>query len=226
MTELAAATPATSTTTTTSTAVRTAARTTRPRVISTLAIGVFGGAALGIAARAWMRLISDDPEFTWGGTIFIVMAFTIFGFTQSIVAVARRRTRRRWTLTLARVIGTVGLMPIFVGAGALMVPTVVGGGLAFARVDWHRVARGICLVLAAAPVLFVGSDLVSSFGWSLHALAGFVAMLAVYGTVVLATRFTFAAQPGGRRRPRWLVISFFVILGLLLLQFSVGVLTG
>jgi hypothetical protein len=51
-------------------------------------------------------------------------------------------------------------------------------------------------------------------------------MLAVYGTVVLATRFTFAAQPGGRRRPRWLVITFFVILGLLLVQFSVGVLTG
>ena len=219
MTDLAAAT-----TTTTTTA--TAARTTLPRVISTLAIGLFGGAALGIAARAWMRLISDDPEFSWGGTIFIIIAFTIFGFTQSIVAVARRRTRRRWTLTLARVIGTVGLLPIFVGAGSLMLPTVVGGGLAFARVEWHRMARGICIVLAAAPLLFVGGNLVSSFGWSLHALAGFVAMLAVYGTVVRATRFTFAAQPGGRRRPRWLVITFFVILGLLLLQFSVGVLTA
>jgi hypothetical protein len=195
-------------------------------VISTLAIGLFGGAALGIAARAWMRLISDDPEFTWGGTIFIVIAFTIFGFAQSIVAVARRRARRRWTLTLARVIGTVGLLPLFVGAGAVMVPTVVGGGLAFARVEWHRLVRGICLVLAAAPVLFVGGSLVSSFGWSLHALAGFVAMLAVYGTVVLATRFTFAAQLGGRRRPRWLVITFFVILALLLLQFSIGVLTA
>jgi len=222
MTDLAGATTSITTSATTSTADRT----TRPRVVSTLAIGLFGGAALGVAARAWMRLISDDPEFTWGGTIFIVIAFTIFGFTQSIVAVARRRTRRRWTLTLARVIGTVGLMPLFVGAGVVMVPTVVGGGLAFARVEWHRVARGICLVLAAAPVLFVGGDLVSSFGWSLHALAGFVAMLAVYGTVVVATRFTFAAQPGGRQRPRWLVITFFVILGLLLLQFSVGILTA
>ncbi len=236
MTDLAGATASTtptgsSTTTPTptptlATTATPAVRTTRLRVVSMLAIGLFGGAALGIAARAWMRLISDDPEFTWGGTIFIVMAFTIFGFTQSIVAVARRRTKRRWTLTLARVIGTVGLMPIFVGAGAVMVPTVVGGGLALARVEWHRVARLICLVLAAAPVLFVGSDLVSSFGWSLHAVAGFVGMLAVYGTVVLATRFTFAAQPGGRRRPRWLVIAFFVILGLLLLQLSVGVLTG
>ena len=226
MTDLAGATTSIATPASTFTSTTTAVRTLRPRVLSILAIGLFGGAALGIAARAWMRLISDDPEFTWGGTIFIVMAFTIFGFTQSIVAVARRRARRRWTLTVARVIGTVGLLPLFVGAGAVMVPTVVGGGLAVARVEWHRAARGICLVLAAAPVLFVGGGLVSSFGWSLHALAGFVGMLAIYGTVVLATRFTFAAQPGGRRRPRWLVIAFFVILGLLLLQFSVGVLTA
>ena len=224
MTDLEATTSRTRPTTTTRTMP--ADRTSDPWVISTLAIGLFGGAVLGIAARAWMRLIADDPEFTWGGTIFIVMAFTIFGFTQSIGAVARRRTRRRWTLTIARVIGTVGLLPLFVGAGALMLPTVVGGGLALARVEWHRVARGICLVLAAAPVLFVGSDLVSSFGWSLHALAGFVAMLVIYGTIVLATRFTFAAQPGGKKRPRWLVITFLVILGLLLLQFSVGILTA
>lgn len=207
-------------------ATTTAPRTTRPRVVSTLAIGLFGGAALGVVARAWMRLIAEDPEFSWGGTIFIVMAFTIFGFTQSIAAVARRRSTRGWTLTLARVIGTVGLLPLFVGAGAVMLPTVVGGGLAFARVDWHRLARGICLVLAAAPVLFVASDLVGSFGWSLHSLAGFLGMLAIYGTIVRATRFTFAAQPGGRRRPRWLVITFFVVLGLLLVHFSVGVLTG
>jgi hypothetical protein len=224
MTDLEAATSKTTAPTTAPTTA--AVRATRPRVISMLAFGLFGGAALGIAARAWMRLIADDPEFTWGGTIFIIIAFTIFGFTQSIVAVARRRTRRRWTLTIARVIGTVGLLPLFVGAGALMLPTVVGGGLALARVEWHRLARAICLVLAAAPVLFVGSDLVSSFGWSLHALAGFIGMLAIYGTVVLATRFTFAAQPGGKKRPRWLVITFLVILGLLLLQFSVGVLTA
>ncbi|HSP27497.1 MAG TPA: hypothetical protein VLN74_03025, partial [Ilumatobacteraceae bacterium] len=42
-------------------------------------IGPFAGAALGVVARWWMRLISDDPEFTWSGTIFIVLAFTVMG---------------------------------------------------------------------------------------------------------------------------------------------------
>jgi hypothetical protein len=170
---------------------------TRRRVVPTLATGVFGGLLLGILARAWMRLIAEDPEFTWSGTIFIVGGFTIFGFTQSVAALVRSRATRRWTLTLARVLGTIGMLPLFVAAGGLMLPTVVGGGLAVARVQWHRVLRGICLLVAAVPVVFVGHQLVGSFGWSLHTVAGFVAMLAIYSTIVWATRFTFTARSAG-----------------------------
>jgi hypothetical protein len=169
---------------------------TRRRVVPTLACGLFGGLLLGILARAWMRLIAEDPEFTWSGTIFIVAGFTIFGLTQSVTALVRSRATRRWTPTLARVLGTIGMLPLFVAAGGLMLPTVVGGGLAVARVGWHRVVRGICLLVAAVPVVFVGRQLVDSFGWSLHAVAGFVSMLAIYSTIVWATRFTFAAQNG------------------------------
>src|SRR5258706_4680088 len=89
------------------------------RPIPMLAAGLFGGLALGVIARAWMRLISEDPQFTWNGTIFIIGGFTVFGFTQSLVAVVRRRPRRRWTLTIVRVIGIIGLLPLFIGAGAL-----------------------------------------------------------------------------------------------------------
>ena len=187
-----------------------------------LAAGLFGGLTLGILARAWMRLISDDPQFTWSGTIFIVGGFTVFGFTQSVVAVVRRRPRRRWTLTIVRVVGTIGLMPLFVGAGALMLPTVVAGGLAKARVEWNNVARWICLAVAAVPVLIVGSGLVDSFGWSLHAFVGFLAMIALYATIVSATRFTFTAQDDGWHAKRWVTITLFVVLGLVLLQFVVG----
>ena len=167
------------------------------RPILMLAVGLFGGLTFGIIARAWMRLISDDPQFTWGGTIFIVGGFTVFGFTQSVVAVARRRPRRRWALTIVRVVGTIGLLPLFVGAGALMLPTVVAGGLAKARVEWNNIVRWICLAVATLPVVIVGSQLVGSFGWSLHAAAGFVGMIAVYSTIVSATRFTFTAQADG-----------------------------
>lgn len=159
-----------------------------------MAAGLFGGFALGTIARAWMRLISEEPEFTWGGTIFIVLAFTIYGLTQSIAFVARRKTKRRWTLGIARAIGAIGFLPLFVGAGAIMLPTVVGGGLALHRVRWHWVPRLICLIVAAGPVGLVGSQLVGSFGWSLRTLAGFVAMLAIYGTVIAATRSTIAGR--------------------------------
>lgn len=194
----------------------------RRRALPTLAAGLIGGCLLGIIARAWMRLISEDPEFTWNGTLFIVGGFTIFGLTQSIAAVARCRARRRWKLTLVRVLGVVGTLPLFIGAGAIMLPTVVGGGLASARAEWRKATRAVCFVVAAAPVLLVGKDLVGSFGWSLHTVAGFVVLLAVYGTIIRITRFTFAAQTDGWRFPRWATITCAALLGLLFVQLTAG----
>ncbi len=167
-------------------------------ILRPLGTGALGGLLLGIVARAWMRLIAVDPAFTWSGTLFILVGFVIFGVTQSIVAVARSRVRPRWKLTAVRVVGGIGMLPLFVAAGALMFPTVVGGGLALARVEWHKLTRGICLVLAAGPVLFVGQDLVASFGWSLRSVAGFLGLLTVYAAIIYATRFTFARQPDSR----------------------------
>ena len=179
-----------------------------PRVWPILLTGPFAGLALGVAARAWMRLIAEDPDFTWGGTIFIVAGFTIFGTAQSIAIATRRRARRRWTLTIARVVGAIGLLPLFVGAGSVMLPTVVAGGLAVARTDWKRIVRWVCLAVASLPVLFVSRGLIDLFGWSLHTLAGVVGLLAVYGTIIVMARSTFAPQRDGWRLPRWLSIGF------------------
>lgn len=169
------------------------------RAVHTLAVGLVGGCALGIVARGWMRLIAEDPDFSWNGTIFIVLGFTFFGVTQSAAALARRRNGKRWTMKLARAVGGVGMLPLFVAAGALMLPTVVGAGLAVARRNWHPFARAICLLVAAGPVAFVGSDLVSTFGWSLQSVAGFVGLLAIYSTIIYATRFTFTPPVDARR---------------------------
>jgi hypothetical protein len=109
------------------------------------------------------------------------------------------------------------MLPLFVGAGSLMLPTVLGGGLAVARERWRRTTRALCLLVAAGPVLFVGNDLVDKFGWSLHAAAGFVVMLLVYGTIVGATRSTFAQQLDGWRMPRWATVAICCALGLLFL---------
>ena len=198
------------------------ARRAQSRTLPILALGLFGGPALGVIARAWMRFIAEDPEFTWRGTIFIILAFTIFGFMQSIAAVARRRARRRWTLTVARVLGGIGFLPLFVGAGAIMMPTVVGGGFALNRPEWRRTVRVLCLVAAAGPVVLVASQLVGSFGWSLHALAGFVVMLAIYGTIVVATRYSIAAMNDGWRVKRRVKVGILVAFSLVVGFFIIG----
>jgi hypothetical protein len=169
-----------------------------------------------------MRLIADKPEFTWGGTIFIVLGFTIFGLAQSIAAIAHRRATRSWRLTIARMVGAIGLMPLFVAAGGVMFPTVVGGGLASARRQWRPVTRWIWLVPAAVSVAFVGHDLVGKFGWSIHTVAGFTAMLALYATIVWAARFTFTTRPDGWRFPRWARVALIVVLGLVVVFFTAG----
>src|SRR3954468_4704782 len=85
-------------------------------------LGVFGGLALGVFARAWMRLIADDPAFTMAGSAFVIAAFSVFGLTQATATGARRAHRPRWKLVLARGVGAVGILPLFAGAGLLMAP--------------------------------------------------------------------------------------------------------
>lgn len=196
------------------------------RVVPRLVFGLMGGLVLGATARAWMRLISTDPEFTWSGTLFIVNGFAIFGLTQAIVAVVRSRATRRWSTSIARVVGTIGLMPLFIGAGGLMMPTVVGGGLAAAHPEWRGRSRTIWSLVAAGPVLIVGRDLVDDFGVSLHSVAGFVTMLGIYATIIASTRFTLAANPTGLRLPRWMKGILLTMLGLLFLFFTVGIATS
>ena len=146
-----------------------------------------------------MRLIAEDPEFTWSGTIFIVAR--VHDLRLHPIDRRGRHAGERadvGRLTIARALGAIGFMPLFVGAGVIMLPTVVGGGLAAGRTDWRRVLRvDLSPLLALGPVVLVGSQLVDSFGWSLHALLGFLAMLAIYGTIVAATRFTMEPRADG-----------------------------
>ena len=42
-----------------------------------LLTGAVAGVLWGVVARAWMRLISADHEFSWGGTLAIVAIFAL-----------------------------------------------------------------------------------------------------------------------------------------------------
>jgi len=50
-----------------------------------LLLGALCGAAWGVAARVWMRLITTTPEFTWSGTLSIVGATTVAGLGMGAV---------------------------------------------------------------------------------------------------------------------------------------------
>jgi hypothetical protein len=194
-------------------AVRSAAR---------LLLGALGGFVLGVAARAWMRLISDDPEFTWSGTLGIVIGFTIFGFTQA-VGRQTRISRRRWVPTVGRVVGIVGLLPLFVAAGGQMMPTVVAGGFVVARPQMPKWAKLVCLAVASVPFLMAAQSIVDSrFGWSLRSVAGIVLMVALYVIIVLVARPTFAARLDGRRVPPAVTVVVLSLLGLLFAGLAVG----
>ncbi len=110
-----------------------------------------GGVAWGIAARGWMRLLSTDPEFSWSGTIVIVMIATL-AWTGGGIAAASRNSSARIRVA-GRVVGSVLCLVLGLGQGMLLLPTALFGGLSLARSSWSRSRRVLLGALAALPVL-------------------------------------------------------------------------
>jgi hypothetical protein len=166
-----------------------------------------------------MRLITDDPEFSWSGTIFIVLAFAIAGAGHGVAWAARRAgVRRRWSTT-ARLAAGVLTLPIFAGAGAMMLPTVIGASVAGARTDWPRAAR-LAAALVAIPVpIIIGVDLVDN-GITPGVLLGVVLMVATYAVIVRSSYAIVAPIPDGWRLPR-IVRVFTVIAVAMVVLFTV-----
>jgi hypothetical protein len=112
-----------------------------------IAGGALLGTMWGAVARVWMRSIAEDPSFTWGGTIFILVGPTLIGFTMGIV---RSRRQPTWS----KVVGCVSPLLIGMAAGIIMVPTVLLGAIAIGE---QRSGSG-----GACPPQPLGSCLFSS----------------------------------------------------------------
>ena len=194
------------------------------RLAASMAIGLIFGTTLGVIARGWMRIISVDPEFSWEGTVFIVGIFTVWGFAQGTVIGVRSITSRRWIVTLVRVFGFLGMLPLFFAAGAIMAPTVIFGGLAIHRQAWRSIVRWLLAIGASVPVIVISVQIHGDFGWSWRLLLGIFLLLAIYGTVTMASQKTFAQQIDGWRVPRLLKIisAFGVILAISLPAIGLG----
>jgi hypothetical protein len=62
----------------------------RFRVARFLGVGLVAGFLGGVVARAWMRVVAKNPEFTWSGSLAITIGFMVFGVTQSGALAARQ----------------------------------------------------------------------------------------------------------------------------------------
>jgi len=174
------------------------------------------GAAIGVVARWWMRLITDEPEFSWSGTIFIVGAFTVAGTGHGLAWAARRADlRRRWT-TPARVVAAVLTMPIFVGAGVMMMPTVLCASLAHHRRDWRRAVRVVVSLLGLPVPVFVVVDIVRN-GITPGRVLGILLFVATYALVVRSLGAVVAPIDDGWRMRRSVRIAIVVATTLLVL---------
>ena len=171
--------------------------------------GMIIGVGIGLAARAFMRLLTADPDFTWSGMIFIVGLFAVFGTVQGGVAAITSRTTRRWITIPVRLVGGLSYLLLGGGAGLLMVPFLWFGALACWRTTWHRWLRTTLAVLAAANIAAVvgltlsedGSDRLRELG----VLAGFALFAATYIVAVWTAGPTFRSaptQPAMRHRDR------------------------
>lgn len=192
--------------------------------------GVLVGAVLGISARLWMRWISTDPEFSWSGTIFIVVAFTIFTATQATVFIFRRKTKSKRITSMIRGGGVLFSLPIFTAAGAVMFPAVALASIALWQKKMDKKVRiilfAISLIIPTLQIIGFASD----FGWTIATLGRSLLFILIYSIVVCLLSPTIKQYAStdsevvrSSRRRNTLIVAFIVFVSLLFLFFTIGI---
>ncbi len=155
--------------------------------------GALGGMLWGAVLRLWMRFISQHPEFTWSGTLIVIGAATFAGLALGIAWWRRMAGGRGWW----RLWGLAAL-PIFGGAGAVMLPSVLVGAVGFGRTAWHPVFRGsvVAVAIGAQFVLFALLDQGFPSGRLVPGLAWYTVMI---GIEMWAFSVLFRPRVGARQ---------------------------
>ena len=162
--------------------------------------GLVGGLAWGINARLWMRFISTNPEFTWSGTLFIVIGFGVAGLAQSGAYLGRRASLTRPAMTVLRVVAVIGLLPLGVAAGASMFPTIILATLALTHHTWPRWLRGILAAVALLPAVATALSFFDDLSL-MRAVVGVIWFIAIYAGIIWAARSSLGPQLDGWRVP-------------------------
>ena len=155
------------------------------------------GAVLGVVARIWMRFITTNREFSWEGTLIIVIGFGVAFLGQAGVYLGRRSGARPSAFVALRILAIVTLLPLSFGAGAVGFPVVVLAPLAIIRTGWNRWLRVLLGVLALLPIVFIAFTLLSDL-FVIRAAIGLAWFALIYGVLVWAVSFSFAPRDDPR----------------------------
>ncbi len=155
------------------------------------------GAAWGAFARVWMRFITTHEEFSWFGTLFIVVGFGVAFAGQAGVYLARRRPTSRRAFIGLRILAIVTLLPLSFGAGGFGFPVVVLGPLAVIRSGWNRALRALLGLLAVLVAIGVAATLFPDLSL-IRATVGSVWFVVIYAVLVWIVCFSFAARDDRR----------------------------
>jgi hypothetical protein len=112
-----------------------------PAFLRHVAAGTALGLVTGAVARGFMALLTQDPQFSWSGTGFILGLFAVAGLCLSTVWHLKGRHRSRWWKLLALPTAMLGF-----GPGFLMVPGTIAFALVGGRRWWTRAAGAAALV--------------------------------------------------------------------------------
>lgn len=115
-----------------------------------LVAGLVGGVLWGAVLRLWMASLVRQPEFTWEGTGIVLAFAAVVGSTIG-AAHANAAKDRRWAVRLSG----VGALAFGPSPGAIIVPGIVLGGLAFARTSWPSWVRALLAVVGLAPAAVI-----------------------------------------------------------------------
>ena len=116
-------------------------------------VGILAGAWVGVLARLWMRLIIVYPDqFSWSGTLAIILSAAIGGLGLGLVRGARLTGRSKfWRLAALLALPFLGAP---MGLGVLLLSALLGGwALAQRRPIWLATAFA-AVWFAALP--FIG----------------------------------------------------------------------
>ena len=158
--------------------------------LGTIACFTCFGCAWAVTLRLWMRLVATDPQFSWSGTIFVVALPTTLSLLIGVSLVARRAQAHLAIRIPLRILACISTLVLGFGPGVLLLPALVGGGIARSSMR-PGTSRRIVVGVAIA----VSGGLAAATMGDLHWIRRVVATM-LLGLLLLPMTFVYAAAYG------------------------------